>query len=142
MTTAALDGARVLLLEDEFLIAMDVEQLCRDHGADEVAIVRSLSETQGDGFDFTAYDVAIIDVMLGGISSLSFAQRLRERRVPFIFASGYPDADEAFSTFPEVDVVNKPYASEELLSAVSRAMKSRPLADGSGNRAAKDGAAG
>lgn len=130
MTTGALDGARVLLLEDEFLIAMDVEQLCRDHGAGDVSILRSISETQGDGFDFSEYDVAIIDVMLGGVSSLAFAQRLKERSVPFIFASGYSDADEAFSSFPDVAVINKPYASDELLGAVSRALESRQRRNG------------
>ena len=35
-----LDGLRILILEDEFLIAMDVEQLCRDHGAADVVIAR------------------------------------------------------------------------------------------------------
>ncbi|TIX32026.1 MAG: response regulator, partial [Mesorhizobium sp.] len=39
---ALLDGLRILVLEDEFLIAMDVEQLCRDHGAAEVTIAREI----------------------------------------------------------------------------------------------------
>ena len=35
-----LEGLKILVLEDEFLIAMDVEQLCRDHGAEDVAVAR------------------------------------------------------------------------------------------------------
>lgn len=126
MTINALEGARILLLEDEFLIAMDVEQLCRDHGAGEVSVVRSLSQTQERSFRPADFDVAIIDVMLGGASSLSFANRLREHAVPFVFASGYPTADEVFSAFPDVAVINKPYATEELMGAVARAFRSRP----------------
>ena len=38
--SAMLEGLRILLLEDEFLIAMDVEQLCRDHGAADVAVAQ------------------------------------------------------------------------------------------------------
>ena len=74
-----LEGLRILVLEDEFLIAMDVEQLCRDHGAVEVIVARSLEEI-ADGLDF---DAAIVDVLLGGVSTFGFAARLKERRHAF-----------------------------------------------------------
>ena len=56
-----LDGLRVLILEDEFLIAMDVEQLCRDHGAREVSIARDLVEIDAGQVKET-FDVAIVDL--------------------------------------------------------------------------------
>ncbi len=118
-----LSGARVLLLEDEFLIAMDVEQLCRDNGAKDVSIMRNLSETQEMSFDPKSFDVAIIDIMLDGQSSLGFAEHLRDVGVPFVFASGYADADDVFATFPGIPVINKPYASDELVGAVCRALR-------------------
>ena len=60
-----LDGLRILVLEDEFLIAMDVEQLCRDHGAGEVVIAGNLAEIDEDGLG-TRFDAAIVDLMLVG----------------------------------------------------------------------------
>jgi CheY-like chemotaxis protein len=118
-----LAGLRVLLLEDEYLIAMDVEILCRDNGASEVAIKRALDELDElDGFD--GFDVAVIDLMLSGASTLSFARKLREARVPFVFASGYAE-EEALSAFPDVPVVSKPYAGNDLIEAIAAAAARR-----------------
>lgn len=114
----ALAGLRILLLEDEFLIAMDVELLCRDHGAAEVIIKGSAGELDEPIEDF---DVAIIDLMLGGTSTLPFAKRLRERGKPFVFASGLAGDDELLATFPDVRVVGKPYAGADLVEAVAAA---------------------
>jgi hypothetical protein len=44
-----LDGLRILLVEDEYLIAMDVETICLEHGAADVAIVSRLSDLDDDG---------------------------------------------------------------------------------------------
>jgi len=116
-----LNGLHVLILEDEFLIAMDVEQLCRDNGAQDVTILRTLKEFKEPAEGGPAFDVAIVDLMLGGESTVDFAKRLRERGTPFIFASGYTDLNELRASFPGVVLVGKPYGSEELIAAVTRA---------------------
>lgn len=114
-------GTRVLVLEDEFLIAMDVEQLCRDHGAAEVVILSNLDNHDVLTFDKDAFDVAILDVMLGGNSTLDFAKELAVRKVPFVFASGYTDLEEVSARFPGVAVIGKPYHGEDLIKAVAKA---------------------
>ncbi len=121
--TGQLSGLRILVLEDEFLIAMDVEQLCRDHGADDVAIARSLGELEA--IDPAPFDAAIVDVMLGGASTLGFARELADRGVPFVFASGYTELKEMRDAFPSVEVVGKPYAGNDLIDAISRARATR-----------------
>jgi len=115
-----LAGMRILILEDEFLIAMDVEQLCRDHGAADVAIVKDLTELPRNSA-VPGFDAAILDVMLGGTSTLAFARLLHQRKVPFIFASGYTDLDEVFTAFPDITVVSKPYAGNDLIEALAAA---------------------
>lgn len=125
MDPGVLSGTRILVLEDEFLIAMDVEQLCRDHGAEDVSVVRSIAETERAGFGLRNFDVAILDVMVDGQSSLPFATRLREAQVPFLFASGYAGLDEVFAGFPGIRVIGKPYAERELIGAVVSAMEPR-----------------
>ena len=79
MRNFPLDGMRVLVIEDEFLIAMDVEQLCREHGATDVVIMRSLAELGSDPFAGRSFDVAILDVMVSRGSTLEFAAKLRAR---------------------------------------------------------------
>ena len=115
-----LDGLRVLLLEDEFLIAMDVEQLCRDHGAADVAIVASIAEaeTHESAGDF---DAAIVDLMLAGQSTLDFARRLMDRSVPFVVASGYGGRSDVTAALPGITIVEKPYAGDDLVRALAAA---------------------
>ena len=114
--SALLEGLRVLVLEDEFLIAMDVEQLCRDNGASEVTIAGELDGIDLDGSP--RFDVAIVDLMLGGVSTLGFARQLRERAIPFVFASGYSSNDDIAAEFPDVLLVPKPYSGADLIGAV------------------------
>lgn len=115
-----LDGLRILVLEDEFLIAMDVEQLCRDHGAADVTIVRDLAEIDRRD-ELSRFDAAIVDLMLGGASTLDFAARLRNAGIPFVFASGHSDSEEIEGSFPEVQLVAKPYSGDDLIEAVATA---------------------
>ncbi|TIR15586.1 MAG: response regulator [Mesorhizobium sp.] len=117
---ALLDGLRILVLEDEFLIAMDVEQLCRDHGAAEVTIAREIVEIDGQTLS-ARFDAAVVDLMLGGVSTLDFAARLRSEGVPFVFASGYSDPDEVKGSFPDIRLVTKPYSGEDLIEALAMA---------------------
>jgi CheY-like chemotaxis protein len=114
-----LGGLRILVLEDEILIAMDVEQLCRDHGASEVTILRNLAEIGQESFP-VEFDAAIVDLMLGGESTLDFAKSLYDRNIPFVFASGYSDVAEIESKFPGVALVSKPYSGIDLIEAVAK----------------------
>jgi len=118
-----LQGMRVLVMEDEFLIAMDVEQICRDHGAREVLLARSLDDLPPEQSDGHGFDAAVLDVMVGGQSTMELAQVLLERRIPFVFATGYAGADGLFDAVSGVEVVEKPYAGEALMAAVVRAIE-------------------
>lgn len=117
MTAKPLAGLTILVLEDEYLIAMDVEHLCLEHGAASVTIARELNEVP-DAFKF---DAAIVDLMLSGQSTVDFAAGLRERNVPFVFASGYGEREDIASRFPGVAIVTKPYAGGDLMEALAKA---------------------
>lgn len=124
MKNLPLADLRILLMEDELLIAMDVEQLCRDHGAAEVLLVHAFEDGRDPlaGIDFHA---AILDVALGGRSTLGVAARLAAAGVPFIFATGHADHKETFAAFPGVAVVGKPYAGRALIDALAEAIARR-----------------
>ena len=115
-----LAGLRVLILEDEFLIAMDVEQLCREQGAADAGIMRAMGEMSPEEA-VNKYDAAVIDLMLGGNSTLDFAAKLADLGMPFVFASGYVDRDHIRTRFPGVRVVDKPYAGDDLVEALAQA---------------------
>ena len=120
-----LQHARVLLFEDEPLIALDVEELCLEHGASEVIVVRRLEDAET--VELAAFDVAIVDLILGKYSTVTIATALRDAGVPFIFSSGYADAPELAADFPDVRLLAKPYAGEALIGALTAAMTVRQL---------------
>ena len=91
MQDVSLEGLRVLVLEDEVLIALDLEQACRDLGAAEVIVARTLDEAETAAS--AVLDVAVLDIMLAGRSTVEFAAGLSARGIPFVFATGYTDAD-------------------------------------------------
>lgn len=119
-----LSGVRILILEDEFLIAMDLEQLCRDNGAEEVTIFRTLGDV--DGPVAGRFDAAIVDLMLSGQTTLDFARGLSAERLPFVFATGYGETSALLAEFASVPVIGKPYSSDEVITALVRALKNRP----------------
>lgn len=124
LTDKPLAGLRVLVLEDEFLIAMDVEQICRDSGAEDVSIHRNLDKISIDAIAGEAFHAAVIDIMLAGQPTYEFARMLSERKVPFIFATGYSDLDEIRRQFPDVAIVGKPFDGQALVAALAEATAS------------------
>lgn len=117
-----LDGARVLLLEDEFLIALDAEQILHELGAREVETTSTLSEAEARA-QIGRYDIALLDVNVNGQMSFGLAAFLRSRGVPVVFATGYELRDRALDIDP-VLCVSKPYTSERLRQALHAALES------------------
>jgi len=115
-----LSGLRILIVEDDSLIALDVEQLCRDHGASYIVIERDL-DGLGSERPLDDFDVAIVDLMLSGVSALPFAERLRDRNRPFVFTSGFGDMDGLQGSFPGVRAIGKPFSGSDLIEAVAAA---------------------
>ncbi|WP_331158693.1 response regulator [Steroidobacter sp.] len=117
-----LDGARVLLLEDEFLIALDAEQILHELGAREIETTSTLSEAEERAL-VGRYDVALLDVNVNGQMSFSLAESLRSRGVPVVFATGYELKERALPDIDPALCVSKPYTSERLRQALRAALE-------------------
>jgi len=117
-----LAGKRILVMEDEHLIAMDVELLCREHGAAEVVLVHALDEAGAMLAADAAPDAGILDVALAGQPTFGVARELAARGIPFVFATGHADAEGLFDDFPDVAVIGKPFAGRALMEALAAAI--------------------
>jgi|SRR5688500_1062907 CheY-like chemotaxis protein len=122
-----LAGASVLILEDEFLIALDAEQILKDLGVRQVAVAATLSEAIDRTRD-GRFDVALLDVNVNGEMSFGLAQELRERGVPVVFTTGYELKDRAGAPVDPEFCVSKPYTSERLRQALCAALAVRARA--------------
>lgn len=79
---------RVLLVEDEMLVAMMLQDMLTDLGHEIVGVAPRLAEALAMARDVTC-DLAILDVHLDGKDVFPVADLLAERNIPFAFASGY-----------------------------------------------------
>ena len=90
MTITSLRGRRILLVEDELLIAMLIEASLEDEGCVVVGPFGRLSDAM-TAAESEALDGALMDVNLAGERIFPAAERLSARRVPFVLLSGYGD---------------------------------------------------
>ncbi|MFT3989045.1 HWE histidine kinase domain-containing protein [Aestuariivirga sp.] len=111
---------RLLLLEDQMLIAMDVEGMLADRGFANVSTVNSAAEAM-KLIDRAPPSLAILDVNLGDGTSLGVAERLQKLNIPFVFATGYGDGGNIAASFPVVPIVRKPYSADSLVQELRRA---------------------
>ena len=102
---ANLSGKRLLVVEDEYLIATDLALSLEDQGATVVGPVGSIADALALIATESTLDGAILDINLGHERAWDIAEELRRRGVPFIFATGY-DAwitPEAFRDVPRCE---------------------------------------
>jgi DNA-binding response OmpR family regulator len=117
-------ATRILVVEDEFMIAEDMSEALTQAGYNVVGPVGHVAEAV-DVARATGLDGAILDVNLHGKSVFPVADTLRARGVPFVFLTGYaaPSLPERFTASP---TLRKPVNYTELWSALSLLKPKRP----------------
>ena len=91
MTDMMLNGCRILIAEDEYLLADDLCDELADLGADVLGPVGSIEAAAALIGAEARIDAAVLDINLRGKMIFPIADLLEERGVPFIFATGYDD---------------------------------------------------
>jgi light-regulated signal transduction histidine kinase (bacteriophytochrome) len=117
-----LSGIKILLVEDQMLIAMDLEAMLANKGATNTMTTGSSADALKMLKSF-APDFAVLDINLGVGTSLPVAEELSRRNIPFIFATGYGDQSWIPPELTAAPVVRKPYDSDELIQAISRVLQ-------------------
>ncbi|HVJ55777.1 MAG TPA: response regulator [Aliidongia sp.] len=109
---------RVLLVEDEGMIAMLIEDLLIDIDCEVAATAAQLDEAV-KAAETGAFDFAIVDVNLSGKSSYPVAAILKSRGIPFLFATGY-GTHGLSADYAETPTLQKPFMRADLSAAVER----------------------
>ena len=120
--TAALQGVRVLVVEDEYLVAILIEEILESAGCTVMGPIPRLREAL-DAVDHDEYDAAVLDVNLAGERINPVADALSERNVPFLFLTGY-GANALPSEYAERPHICKPFRMAELIGALSSVVNS------------------
>jgi len=119
-----LTGLRVLVVEDEGPVALLIEDMLLELGCEIAASAADVDEAcrlaAGENID-----VALLDLNLGGCSSLPVAEILRRRDIPFVFSTGYGVArvPTEFQSYPSLA---KPYVLSDLEAKILLAFDRNP----------------
>jgi DNA-binding response OmpR family regulator len=106
---------RVLVAEDECLIALEIADQVAELGYRVVGPACTMSEARH--LAVTApIDGALLDLNLNGVFSHEIADILSRRKIPFVFITGY--SDRPAGAYANIDVLHKPYARIELAQAI------------------------
>jgi CheY-like chemotaxis protein len=118
---APLHGLRVLIVEDETLVAMLIEDYLVELGCTIACSASRLSKAQ-DYLGNGEIDAAVLDVNVAGNNIAPVACSLAERKIPFIFASGYgaKGLDPKWHSYP---VLQKPFTAMDLRNALLTALE-------------------
>jgi CheY-like chemotaxis protein len=107
-----LEDKRILVLEDEPLVAMLLEEILLDLGCVVVGPAYSLAEGLRMA-ETETLDGALLDVNLNGDMSDGVAEVLRGRGIPYALATGYGSAAQ-LNAGPDVPVLQKPYPADKV----------------------------
>jgi DNA-binding response OmpR family regulator len=110
---------RVLVVEDEMMIAMMIEDMLADMGHEVVGVAPNLKAALVLAAD-EQFDLAILDINLAGERSFPVAHLLQKRGVPFMFATGY-GALGLEDPFRDILTLKKPFQMNDLARAVDLA---------------------
>lgn len=111
------DGMRVLIVEDEPLLAMLIEEGVRDLGHDVAGSAATVAQALA-ALEAETVDMALLDFTLGDdTNSLPVARRLQERGIPFAYLTGHnslPTGDGV----PVAPILMKPFTMDQLEQAM------------------------
>lgn len=108
--TGTLAGLRVLLVEDEMLVCMDIEDMLEEFGCKVVGPAARVSEALAI-LDSEPVDIALLDVNLGREKSYPIADRLTQDGTPFLLSTGYAEVEPPYDQHLRLQ---KPFSRKHL----------------------------
>lgn len=118
----ALEGARVLVVEDEALVGLLLEDMLTEMGCQVIGMAWRVPQAL-DMAETVDADVALLDVNVAGVRIDPVAEVLQRRNIPFVFATGYGIAGLP-DHLKDHPVLTKPVRQDELSCALGTVLAS------------------
>lgn len=116
-----LSGRRILVVEDESLVAMLLETILEDMGCSTIGPVSNIEDGLSAVRDEIVMDAALLDVNVAGQQVFPVARALADRGVPFVFSTGY-GAGGLPDEWRERPTIQKPFTESMVCEALMAAM--------------------
>ncbi|HXC90864.1 MAG TPA: response regulator [Stellaceae bacterium] len=118
--TAGLQGFRILVVEDEFLVATLIQDILETAGCVVSGPIPRLAEAVSAA-EVETCDAAVLDINLGGHRVFPVAEILSRRQIPFVFVTGYA-VDSLPGEHHGRPTIRKPFSNQELVNTVASLM--------------------
>lgn len=112
---------RILVIEEEALLALDIEDILTEAEFGEVTHYRNVTQAQQHFDELSGFSLAVIEARLGAPEVISFTERLAQAGVGLVVTSADHTSAEAF---PHAAVVGKPFDAASLVAACRAAVDS------------------
>ena len=122
--TSSLRGLCILAVEDESLVAMQLEDILSDLGCEIAGSAMRVEHALAMLNDGRRIDAAVLDMNVAGVKVYPVAGRLRELHVPFIFATGY-GVNGIEPEWRDHPILQKPYTTDQIEQALQEALRAR-----------------
>ena len=123
MASSALRDRRILIVEDEYLIAATLSDALEAAGSVVLGPVPSVAKAIKQIESEPQIDAAVVDLNLGGELAYPVADTLLARNIPFVFTSGYEDSVLS-KHYPQIKNCLKPYLIVKVEEALASALSS------------------
>lgn len=110
---------KILIVEDDPIIATDMELFFSDSGLDVVAVAHNVNSALS-AIEGHCPDIALLDFQLGRQNSLKVAETLDALNVPFCFLTASSSAQRGDTSFPDAAIFAKPVRYERVLEHIAR----------------------
>lgn len=121
LTEIPLSIKRVLVLEDNFIIAMEAEDILKSIGVEHVEIATNVEQAKSL-IEAHTFDFALLDVNLGNETSFGFAETVTERGMVFGFVTGYGESSIFPAGLRDIPRITKPFNEASMASLLSTAV--------------------
>jgi DNA-binding NtrC family response regulator len=115
---------KILVLEDDVLLAMDMEDHLLDSGYEVIGPFANVSEALG-AIEETSVDGAVVDLNLNGEMSFPVIEALKVRGLPVIVCSGYAELPEFKNRLSNVPLLSKPCDPKKLVALLSESQSAK-----------------
>lgn len=112
---------RILIVEDEMLVAMDIEAMFLDANWEVIGPVPDVPQALSM-LETKSPDAVCLDMNLNGTPSTPIVDALNRLGIPFVVVTGYSTDKAAGPAYQGAPIVHKPFTAAELLHAVKQAM--------------------
>jgi DNA-binding NtrC family response regulator len=117
-----LSGQTILVVEEEFLIALDIQRVLEDHDAGQCVFARSITEALALRDRWIGYGLAIIELQANHTDGLELLAGLQTAGIALVVTTADLSLRSGLPGVPGIQVLIKPFPEAELVSAIKEAL--------------------